>query len=233
MAIRNIQSKIRAILIRFDRSCGVDLPTPPFGHPCLDSLNRRGTRRARIAVLSVFLFGGSLQIKPPLHSRSVSARRGGDFLDIPLVIIMAKIRPAPVQKTHDDESSINLERIRQSLPQWLQRFLPSGGGFHHDAHGQAMFGFTIFLVSESLIFVSFFVTYILLRNSITNGVPPGVKGPQISTGLVIATVVLLSSSFVIYFAERSLQRGNIARFRFLWVLTSVMGLFFLLNTAKE
>ncbi|WP_295615515.1 cytochrome c oxidase subunit 3, partial [Chamaesiphon sp. GL140_3_metabinner_50] len=144
---------------------------------------------------------------------------------------MTRLKPAPVQKTHDDESPINLERIRQSLPQWLQRFLPSGGGFHHDAHGQAMFGFTIFLVSESLIFVSFFVTYILLRNSITNWVPPGVKGPQISTGLIIATVVLLSSSFVIYFADRSLQRGNLARFRFLWVLTSAMGLFFLLNTA--
>jgi cytochrome c oxidase subunit III len=146
---------------------------------------------------------------------------------------MAKLKPAPVQKTHNDESPINLERIRQSLPQWLQRFLPSGGGFHHDSHGQAMFGLTIFLVSESLIFVSFFVTYILLRNSITNWVPPGVKGPQISTGLMIATVVLLSSSFVIYFADRSLQRGNLARFRLLWVLTSAMGLFFLLNTAKE
>jgi cytochrome c oxidase subunit III len=146
---------------------------------------------------------------------------------------MAKLKPAPVQKTHNDESPINLERIRQSLPQWLQRFLPSGGGFHHDSHGQAMFGLTIFLVSESLIFVSFFVTYILLRNSITNWVPPGVKGPQISTGLMIATVVLLSSSFVIYFADRSLQRGNLAGFRLLWVLTSAMGLFFLLNTAKE
>ena len=80
---------------------------------------------------------------------------------------MTRSKPAPVQRTHDDESPINLERIRQSLPQWLQRFLPSGGGFHHDAHGQTMFGFTIFLVSESLIFVSFFVTYILLRNSMT------------------------------------------------------------------
>jgi hypothetical protein len=30
-------------------------------------------------VLSVFLFGGNLRIKPPLRSRSVSDRRGGDF----------------------------------------------------------------------------------------------------------------------------------------------------------
>jgi cytochrome c oxidase subunit III len=146
---------------------------------------------------------------------------------------MAKLKPAPVQKTHDDESPINLERIRQSLPLWLQRSLPSGGGFHHDVRGQAMFGFTIFLVSESLIFVSFFVTYILLRNSVTNWVPDGVKGPQLSPALIVATVVLLSSSFVIYFADRSLQRGNIKRFRILWSITSAMGLFFLLNTAKE
>ena len=147
--------------------------------------------------------------------------------------IMAKLKPVPVQKTHEDESPINLERIRQSLPQWLQRFLPSGGGFHQDAHGQAMFGFTIFLVSESLIFVSLFVTYILLRNSVITWVPPGVKGPQLSTSLIVATVVLLSSSFVIYFADRSLHRGNIQRFRILWLTTSAMGLFFLLNTAKE
>jgi cytochrome c oxidase subunit III len=146
---------------------------------------------------------------------------------------MAKLKSAPVPKTHEDESPINLERIRQSLPSWLQRFLPSGGGFHHDKQGQAMFGFTIFLLSESLIFVSFFITYILLRSSITNWLPPGVKGPQLSTAPIVETVVLLSSSFVIYFAERSLHRGNIPRFRLLWLTTSAMGLFFLLGTAKE
>ncbi|MCY7369154.1 MAG: cytochrome c oxidase subunit 3 [Chamaesiphon sp.] len=69
-----------------------------------------------------------------------------------------------------------------------------------------MFGFTIFLLSESLIFVSLFVTYILLHNSATTWVPPGVTGPQLSTEIVIETTILLSSSFVIYFAERSLDR---------------------------
>jgi cytochrome c oxidase subunit 3 len=146
---------------------------------------------------------------------------------------MARIKSAPIAKTHEDESPINLERIRQSLPQWLQRFLPSGGGQHHDLHGKAMFGFTIFLLSESLIFVSLFVTYILLRSSATTWVPPGVKGPQLSTAIVIETAILLSSSFVIYFAERSLDRGKIARFRLLWLTTSVMGILFLLGTAKE
>ncbi len=146
---------------------------------------------------------------------------------------MAKLKPAAIAKTHEDESPIDLERLRQRLPQWLQRFLPSGGGRDRDLHGKSMFGFTIFLLSESLIFVSFFVTYILLRRSVTDWVPPGVRGPQLSTAIVIQTAILLSSSFVIYFAERSLDRGNIARFRLLWLTTAVMGSVFLLGSAKE
>lgn len=145
---------------------------------------------------------------------------------------MAKSQIAPT-RIHEDESPIDLERLRQRLPQWLQRFLPSGGGRHHDHHGKAMFGFTIFLMSESLIFVSFFVTYFILRSSAANWVPAGIQGPQLSTALIIETIVLLSSSFVIYFAERALDRGKIGRFRLLWLTTSAMGLFFLLGTAKE
>ncbi len=62
--------------------------------------------------------------------------------------------PRP-QPTHRDESPIDLERIRQKLPSWLRRFVPSGGGSHEDHHGKGMFGFTVFLLSESIIFLSF------------------------------------------------------------------------------
>jgi cytochrome c oxidase subunit III len=146
---------------------------------------------------------------------------------------MAKLKPAPVPKTHEDESPINLERFRQRLPQWLQRFLPSGGGQHDDLHGKSMFGLTIFLLSESTIFVSFFVTYIVLRSFTIDWIPPGVTAPHLSAAIVIQTIVLLASSFVIYFAEQALDKGKIARFRLLWLLTSAMGSFFLLGTLKE
>lgn len=139
----------------------------------------------------------------------------------------------PIPKTHEDESPINLEQIRQALPQWLQRFLPSGGGQHHDHHGKALFGFTVFLLSESMIFVSFFVTYILLRLSIPSWVPAGSKGAELSGATIIETAVLLSSSFVIYFAERALKQDKLTQFRRLWMLTSAMGIFFLSGEARE
>ncbi|HEY9675387.1 MAG TPA: hypothetical protein V6D11_28350, partial [Waterburya sp.] len=75
---------------------------------------------------------------------------------------------------HIDESPIRFDRWRQSLPNWLQRFLPMGGGNAEDEHGKGMFGFTVFLFSESIIFLSFFATYIALRLTTTPWLPPGV-----------------------------------------------------------
>ncbi|MGP1375234.1 MAG: cytochrome c oxidase subunit 3 [Almyronema sp.] len=141
--------------------------------------------------------------------------------------------PAPIHPASPDESPVNLERLRQRLPRWLQRFLPSGGGQHHDHHGKALFGLTIFLISESLIFVSFFVTYIVLRRATANWVPAGVSGPTLSTATGVQTGVLLASSFVIYLAERSLQQGKLVQFRGWWLLTSAMGIFFLWGEAQE
>jgi cytochrome c oxidase subunit III len=134
---------------------------------------------------------------------------------------------------YPDESPINLQRLRQWLPQWLQRFLPIGGGQHDDHHGKALFGFTVFLLSESMIFVSFFTAYIVLRLSTPVWVPPGITGPELTPAVLINSGVLVSSSFVIYFAERSLKRHRLARFRLLWLTTSAMGAFFLAGTLRE
>jgi cytochrome c oxidase subunit 3 len=138
-----------------------------------------------------------------------------------------------IRKTRQDESPINLEQIRQRLPRWLWRFLPSGGGQHEDHHGKALFGFAVFLLSESMIFVSFFVVYTVLRLATPNWVPAGVTGPEASTPTVVLTMILLASSGVIYLAERSLKRGKLNRFRQLWLLTSAMGLIFLVGEARE
>lgn len=139
-------------------------------------------------------------------------------------------QPRPVNA---DESPIDLEGIRQKLPYWLQRFLPSGGGSHEDHHGKGMFGFTVFLLSESIIFFSFFFTYIVLRLTNSNWLPPGVTGPERSTFVIINTVVLLSSSAVIQFAERALSRHHIIRFRLLWCMTALMGAYFLVGQGIE
>lgn len=94
------------------------------------------------------------------------------------------------------------------------------------------FGFPIFLLSESIIFISFFVTYALLRVQSSNWFPPGVSGLDIPRA-AINTVILVISSGVIYFAERALDRHKLIQFRRLWLLTIVLGVVFLVGQAIE
>ncbi|MBV6622531.1 MAG: heme-copper oxidase subunit III [Rivularia sp. (in: Bacteria)] len=119
------------------------------------------------------------------------------------------------------------------MPRPLRRFFPNGGGHHHREKDRTLFGFTVFLMSESVIFLAFIVSYIALRLTAETWLPPGVKGPEVSTSIIIYTVVLLSSSLVIYLAERALERGKINLFRLLWLTTSAMGSFFLYGEIKE
>ncbi|WGV27412.1 cytochrome c oxidase subunit 3 [Halotia branconii] len=134
---------------------------------------------------------------------------------------------------HIDESPIRLEKWRQYLPNWLKRFLPSGGGNAEDHHGKGIFGFVVFLLSESIVFLSFILTYVALRLTHTDWLPPGVKGPDLSTFVMINTVILLSSSFVIQPAENALRRNQLNKFRFLWLTTIAMGTYFLVGQGIE
>ncbi len=155
----------------------------------------------------------------PLKSRNLS-----------LLFPMSTIRDRSV---HQDESPISLEPLRQKLPDWLKRFLPSGGGFHGDHHGRGMFGMTIFLLSESIIFFSFFTAYVALRLSTPNWLPEGVSGPKPTTFVVINTFILLLSSVVIQVAERALSRRHLGQFRLLWLTTALMGTYFLIGQGIE
>ncbi|OUL22652.1 heme-copper oxidase subunit III [Nostoc sp. RF31YmG] len=134
---------------------------------------------------------------------------------------------------HIDESPIRFERWRRRLPNWLQRFLPSGGGTHEDHHGKGMFGFTVFLLSESIVFLSLIFTYLGLRLTTQNWLPPGVSGPELSNFVIISTVVLLASSFVIQPAENALRRHKVNQFRLLWLITIAMGSYFLISQGIE
>jgi cytochrome c oxidase subunit 3 len=131
-----------------------------------------------------------------------------------------------------DESPVDLERWRQKLPSWLQQFLPSGGGHHHRVGEKSLFGFVIFLLSESMIFLSFFFAYVMLRLQTDNWLPPGTPKLEL-TQPSINTIILVSSSLVIYFAERFLKRRQINKFRILWLTTTAMGTLFLLGQWRE
>ncbi|NES20153.1 MAG: heme-copper oxidase subunit III [Symploca sp. SIO3E6] len=102
----------------------------------------------------------------------------------------------------------------------------------HDEAGNSMFGFIIFLLSESVIFLSFFAGYIVYKTTALDWLPPGVTGLEIKEP-AINTVVLVSSSFVIYLAERFLHKENLWGFRLFWLLTIAMGSYFLYGQAVE
>jgi cytochrome c oxidase subunit 3 len=102
----------------------------------------------------------------------------------------------------------------------------------HDEAGNSKFGFIVFLLSESVVFLSFFGGYIILKTTTPDWLPPGVTGLDTKDPL-INTIVLVSSSFVIYFAERFLHKENLWGFRAFWLATMAMGTFFLVGQARE
>ncbi|MEM7554376.1 MAG: heme-copper oxidase subunit III [Cyanobacteria bacterium P01_A01_bin.84] len=102
----------------------------------------------------------------------------------------------------------------------------------HDEEANSMFGFIVFLLSESIIFISFFIGYIIFKTSSPDWLPEGVSGLEV-VDPTINTVILVSSSFVIYFAERALKQHNLKQFRFFLLATMLMGTYFLFGQALE
>lgn len=104
----------------------------------------------------------------------------------------------------------------------------------HDAAGNSKFGFIVFLLSESVIFLSFFAGYIIYKTTTAaaDWYPPGVTGLETKEPL-INTIVLVSSSFVIYVAERYLHDKKLWGFRLFLLATMAMGSYFLFGQAVE
>jgi cytochrome c oxidase subunit III len=102
----------------------------------------------------------------------------------------------------------------------------------HDEEANSMFGFIVFLLSESVIFLSLFAGYVVYKTTTSNWLPTGVEGLEIKEPL-INTIILVSSSFVIYIAEIFLARNKLWGFRAFLFLTIVMGSYFLYGQAVE
>jgi cytochrome c oxidase subunit III len=102
----------------------------------------------------------------------------------------------------------------------------------HDSPENSKFGFLVFLLSESVIFLSFFAGYIIYKTTTPDWLPAGVTGLE-THDPAINTVVLVSSSFVIYVAERYLHDKKLWGFRAFLLLTMAMGAYFLYGQAVE
>lgn len=103
---------------------------------------------------------------------------------------------------------------------------------HHDHADNRLFGFVVFLLSESVIFLSFFAAYIVYKTTSINWLPVGVTGLEIKEP-TINTVILVSSSFTIYIAEKFLHKKQLWGFRAFWLLTIAMGSYFVYGQAVE
>ncbi|MBW4644065.1 MAG: heme-copper oxidase subunit III [Goleter apudmare HA4340-LM2] len=108
----------------------------------------------------------------------------------------------------------------------------TGGEHGHDEEGSKMFGFIVFLLSESVIFLSFFAGYIVYKTTTPNWLPAGVSGLEVLDP-AINTVILVSSSFVIYLAEKALHSHNLVKFRLYLLATMAMGSYFLVGQGVE
>lgn len=102
----------------------------------------------------------------------------------------------------------------------------------HDEAGNSKFGFIVFLLSESVIFLSFFVGYIVYKTTVSDWYPVGVTSLE-TNAPAINTIVLVSSSFVIYVAERYLHDKKLWGFRLFLLATMAMGGYFLFGQAVE
>jgi cytochrome c oxidase subunit 3/cytochrome o ubiquinol oxidase subunit 3 len=88
---------------------------------------------------------------------------------------------------------------------------------------------TALIIGESAIFTIFVVAYIFYIGKSPFGPTPR----QILEIPFFNTVCLLSSSFTIWMAERSIEKNRMRDFSLWWSATVVLGLIFILGTARE
>src|SRR5208282_1214935 len=85
------------------------------------------------------------------------------------------------------------------------------------------------IIAESAIFTIFVVAYLFYVGKSLSGPTPR----EVLETPIFFTICLLSSSFTIHFAVKSLQRGEQTTFLSLWVATIILGGLFLFGTGQE
>ena len=85
------------------------------------------------------------------------------------------------------------------------------------------------IIGESAIFTIFVVAYIFYIGKSLYGPTP----QQVLEVPVFNSICLLSSSFTIWLAERSLEQNKIKLFGAWWALTWILGVIFLIGTGME
>jgi cytochrome c oxidase subunit III len=110
--------------------------------------------------------------------------------------------------------------------------VPPSAAVPSPSRGTGQFGVIVFLASDVMLFAPFFAAYFLLRADSSAWPPPGVE-LDVRRALV-ATLVLVSSSFTLLASDRAgVRPGGTAAMR-RWLLVTIgLGLAFLLNQILE
>ena len=90
-------------------------------------------------------------------------------------------------------------------------------------------GMACLIIAESAIFTIFVVAYLFYVGKSLAGPTPR----EVLETPIFYTICLLSSSLTVHFAAKSLESGRRGAFLLLWLLTIVLGGFFLFGTAQE
>lgn len=110
--------------------------------------------------------------------------------------------------------------------------VPLAHGVHGADEGtpdRGTVGMVCLIIAESAIFTIFVVAYVFYIGKSLSGPTPR----QVLEVPIFNTVCLLSSSFTIWLAERSLRKQEMGTFSIWWALTTILGLIFLVGTGSE
>jgi cytochrome c oxidase subunit III len=91
-------------------------------------------------------------------------------------------------------------------------------------------GMLVFFVSETAFFSTLLMAYVIYMGHSLTEPTPAVLSLRLA---IVNTICLLSSSFTIHLAEKSLRAGKSAAFQCLWGVTILLGAAFVSGTAYE
>jgi len=98
--------------------------------------------------------------------------------------------------------------------------------------GYAVPGISVFIISEVMIFLSFFTSYWFMRLTSESWPPAGTPHFEFTIPIIM-TVILVTSSFTAHFAEEKLEEGDVAGMRGMLMLTILLGTVFFGLTCFE
>jgi cytochrome o ubiquinol oxidase subunit 3 len=96
---------------------------------------------------------------------------------------------------------------------------------HHDVSSTTIFGFWVYLMTDAVMFATFFATYVVLQGGTFGG--PGIRDIVHLPFVLTETLLLLASSFTCGIAMLGVPKRETTKVIFWFFVTFVLGLIFL------